>query len=87
MAVAFALATVALGSAALGLALSPSPAVSAASAALLSATAIAYLVSRAGGIPLLGQHKEPFDTLGVATSVLEVTAAVVAWQSKPRRQS
>jgi hypothetical protein len=86
MAVAFVVGTVALALAALGLALMPTPAVSAATAALLLGVAMAYLLSRTGGIPGLTEHPEPFDTLGVALSVLEVaTAGVAVPQPNPRR--
>lgn len=86
MALAFAWATLALGGTALGLALIPSPATSAAAAALLFAVAGAYLLSRTSGIPGLAAHPEPFDTLGTAISLLEVAAAVVAVrQTNPRR--
>jgi len=86
MAVAFALATLALGAAALGLARFPSPAVLSAAAALLFAVAGAYLLSRTSGVPGLAAHPEPFDRLGAAISLLEVAAAVVGVRRlKPRR--
>ena len=86
MAAAFALTTVALAIAALGQALVPSPVVSATVAALLLAVATAYLLSRTSRVPGLTEHPEPFDTLGVAVSLLEVAAAsVVVRQLNPRR--
>lgn len=86
MAVAFSLATVALTIAALGSALMPTPVGLAMAAALLLAVASAYLLSRTSGIPGLTEHPEPFETLGVAVSVVEVAAAVVAVrQPNPRR--
>lgn len=86
LAVAFAVAAVALALAAVGQALMPTPVVSAATSALLLAVATAYLMSRTSGIPGLTEHLEPFDILGVAVSVLEVAAALVAVrQTNPRR--
>jgi hypothetical protein len=86
MGVAFALATVALAMSALGQALIPSPLGSVAVTALLLTVAIAYLLSRTSGIPGLTEHREPFDTLGVAVSGLELVAAVVAVRRpNPRR--
>lgn len=77
LAAAFVLATVALGVAALALALAPGPEVYAASAAVLLAVALAYLLSRTAGVPGL-THDEPFDVLGVATTSVEATTAVLA---------
>jgi hypothetical protein len=86
MAVAFALTSIALAIAALGLAVGPRPVISPAAAALLFAVALAYLLSRTSGIPGLTEHPEPFDTLGVAVSLAEVAAAlVVVRQLSPRR--
>ena len=86
MATAFTVATVALTIAALGLALMPTPVGLASAATLLLAVASAYLLSRTRGIPGLTDQPEPFDPLGVAVSVLEMAAAVVAVrQSNPRR--
>lgn len=78
MAVAVGTATVALTPAALGLALTPSSVVSATAAALLLTLPTACLLSRTRGIPGLTERPEPFDTLGVAVSLVEVAAAVVA---------
>ena len=86
MAMAFALATVVLAIAALGEALIPTPVVSATVAALLLTLATAYLLSRTSGIPGLTEHPEPFDTVGVAISCLELGATfVAARQANPRR--
>jgi hypothetical protein len=86
LAFAFLLATVALVAAAVALGLDPTPAVSGAAASLLLAIAAAYLLSRTTVVPGLTQHKEPFDTVGVVTSCLELAAAVVAVrQPNPRR--
>ena len=87
MAAAFALATVALAVAALEMALAPRPEVAAAVAALLLLVAVAYVLSRTSGIPGLTEHPESFDPLGVGTSLLEVTAAVVAVRHLNRRRS
>jgi hypothetical protein len=88
MAVAFAAATVALALAALGQALGPPPVVSAAVSALLLAVAAGYLMSRTSGIPGLTEHPEPFEPVGVAISLLETAAAVVAGrQLNPRRRT
>lgn len=58
----------------------------AAAAVPLLAVATAHLLSRTSGIPGLAEHPEPFGTLGVAVSVLEVAAAIVAMrQPNPRR--
>ncbi|MFC7359824.1 hypothetical protein [Nocardioides astragali] len=86
MALAFSLATLALGAAASALALNPGPSVSAAVAGLLFAVAGAYFLSRTSGIPGLVAHPEPFDTLGTTVSLLEVAAATVAVRHiHPRR--
>jgi len=86
MAVAFGLATVALAVAALGRALVPNPAVSAAVAVLLLTVATAYLLSRTTGIPGLTEHPEPFDPLGTVLSCLEVAAAVVGMRQPNSRR-
>lgn len=86
LAVAFLLGAVALGMAAVAMALDPTPAVSGAVAILLLAVAAAYLLSRTTGISGLTQHQEPFDVLGVVISSLELVAAVVAVRhANPRR--
>jgi hypothetical protein len=86
MAVAFALVTTALVFAAFGGAVAPTRVVSTAAAVLLLTTATAYLMSRTNGIPWLTEHPEPFDTLGVVTSLTEAAAAVVVLrQPNPRR--
>jgi hypothetical protein len=77
LAAAFVLATLALGIASLALATAPGPEVYAASAAVLLAVALAYLLSRTTGLPGLA-HDEPFDVLGVATSSVEAATAVLA---------
>ncbi|HEX6150291.1 hypothetical protein [Nocardioides sp.] len=87
MGIAFAVATVALAVAAVGLALFPDRVLSAAVAALLFVVATAYLLSRTTGIPGLTEHVEPFDTLGTAVSLLEVAAAVVAVRQPNRRRT
>jgi hypothetical protein len=86
MGLAFAFATVALAGAALSLALIPSPAISAAVAALLFAIAGTYLLSRTSGIPGLAAHPEPFDTLGTTVSLLEAAAAIVAVRKTTSRR-
>lgn len=86
MALAFTVVTGALAMAAFGMTVTPSPVVSTATALLLVSTGTAYLLSRTSGIPWLTEHPEPFDTLGVVTSLMEVAAAVVALrQPNPRR--
>jgi hypothetical protein len=86
IAAAFTLVTAALAIAAFGVAMTPNRVVSTATAVLLVSTATAYLLSRTSGIPWLTEHPEPFDTLGVVTSFLEVAAAVVTLrQPNPRR--
>jgi hypothetical protein len=86
MAVAFALVTAGLLTAAFSEAIASTQVVSTAAAVLLLTTATAYLLSRTSGIPWLTEHPEPFDTLGVVTSFLEVAAAVVTLrQPNPRR--
>lgn len=78
MAVAFLVATAALGIAAALEALAPTPGISVAAAVLLAGTAAAYLLARTTGIPVLTTHPEPFDALGVATSALELVGALLA---------
>lgn len=86
MAIAFGVAAGALVIAAFAQAFVPSPAGSAAVAALLLAVAAAYLLSRTSGIPGFTEHPEPFEPLGATTSLAEVAAAIVAWrQPHPRR--
>ena len=86
LAVAFALAGVALGLAAVALAVAPRAGVVGAAAALLLSVALAYLLSRTTGIPGLTVHQEPFDALGVATSLGEAAAAVTAWRHLTARR-
>jgi hypothetical protein len=45
---------------------------------VLLGTALAYLLSRTTGIPLLIDRPEEPDALGLVTTVAEVVAAVVA---------
>ncbi len=86
MAVAFVVATAALGIAAVGEALAPTPGVSVAAAVLLAGTAAMYLLARTTGIPVLTDDPEPFDSLGIAVSVLEVAGAALAvLHLNPRR--
>jgi hypothetical protein len=86
LALAFGVSALALALAAIGQILAPSPVMGAAVAALLLAVAGAYLMSRTTGLPGLIAHQEPFDTLGVVTSLLElVGAAVAVRQLSPRR--
>lgn len=86
MAVAFVVATAALGIAAVAMALVPTPWVSVATAVLLAGTAVLYLLARTTGIPVLTTHTEPFDALGAATSALELVGAVLALvHLNPRR--
>jgi hypothetical protein len=89
MAVAFTVATLGLTLVAIGLALVPTPLVWAASAVMLLGVACAYLLSRTNTIPLLLDHPEPFDVLGITTSAVEVAAAAVAVKAarQPNRRS
>ena len=84
--VAFALAAVALGLAAVALAVAPDAGVVEAAAALLLSVALAYLLSRTAGIPGLTDHHEPFDPLGVATTLGEAATAVMAWRHLTARR-
>ena len=86
LALMFGLSAFALALAAIGQVLAPTPVMGAAVAALLLAVAGAYLMSRTTGLPGLVAHQEPFDTLGVVISGLELAAAAVAMrQLSPRR--
>jgi hypothetical protein len=78
MAAAFVVATVALALAAVALAVVPVPQVSVVAAGLLLSVAAAYVLSRTSGIPVLTARPEPFDALGLAVSLGELAAAVVA---------
>jgi hypothetical protein len=85
LAVAFAAAAVALAIAAVGLVTVPArttdPAV-----ALLLTVALAYLLSRTSGLPVLAERPEPLDPVGAALTFLEAAAAAVALRSpNPRR--
>ena len=79
IAVGFALTTVAVAIGAVALVVRPGPKTTAAVAALLFLLAGAYLLSRTSGIPGLVDHREPFDPLGSAVSLLEVAAATSLW--------
>jgi len=49
-----------------------------AAAVLLSGMIVAYGLSRASGLPLLGAEQEALDPLGVATKVIEIAGLVCA---------
>lgn len=86
LAVAFALAAVALSLAAVAEATGPSAPVSRTVAALLSAMALAYLLSRTTGLPGLVGRPEPWDPVGVPLASLEAAAALLAVRHPhPRR--
>jgi 4-amino-4-deoxy-L-arabinose transferase-like glycosyltransferase len=54
--------------------------------ALLAAVAAAYLATRLTAIPPLDPEREPFDSLGVGTSLIEVLGAAVAIHiTRPKR--
>jgi hypothetical protein len=45
---------------------------------LLASVAVGYVATRLAAIPPLDPEREPFDTLGIATSLIEVLGAAVA---------
>lgn len=53
---------------------------------VLLGTAVAYLLSRTTGIPLLIDEPEEPDALGLVTTVAEVVAAAVAVLAPPNRE-
>lgn len=56
-----------------------------AAGSVLAATSIAYVASRASGIPWLVTHPEPLDALGLATTATELVAVLAATTLIPRR--
>src|SRR5262249_2320583 len=87
MAAAFLIATLVLGVAVLAQAMGPIFGVSVVVAVLLLTVALAYLLSRTIGIPGLTEDPELFDTFGIAVSLLEAGAAVVATRQLKSRRS
>jgi hypothetical protein len=54
---------------------------------LLATVAAAYVVTRLVAIPPLDREREPFDTLGIGTSAIEVFGVVLAVHiHTPRRR-
>lgn len=83
--VAFLAAVVLLLSAVIAVAVRPTDQRVAAGAALvLFGLALAYLATRTTGIPFLDPEREGVDTVGVVTTLIEVTGVAVAlWLMQP----
>jgi hypothetical protein len=45
---------------------------------LLGALLIAYVATRITAVPLLGDHREPIDAIGIATKLIEAVGLVLA---------
>jgi hypothetical protein len=83
--VAFVVATGLLVAVAVALAIVPDSRAAARCAALLLAALIAaYAVSRTAGLPLLEPHREPLDSVGVATKLVEALGLAFALQLNRR---
>jgi drug/metabolite transporter (DMT)-like permease len=77
--VGFAVAAVALAAFAIGLDRWPqSRSAVHAAAVLLGALLIAYAATRITAVPLLGDHREPIDAIGVATKLIEAVGLLLA---------
>jgi hypothetical protein len=82
----FVVAAVLLAAAVAAVTLRPAdPRSVAALSGLLAALATGYLVTRLAAIPPLDPEREPFDTLGVCTSLVEVFGVVLAVHIHVRR--
>jgi hypothetical protein len=77
--VGFAVAAVTLAAVAIGLESWPqSRSVVHAAAVLLGGLLIAYAATRITAVPLLGDHREPIDAIGIATKLIEAVGLLLA---------
>jgi hypothetical protein len=75
----FAVAAIALAAVAIGLDRRPHSArARQAAALLLGALILAYLATRVTAVPLLGEHRESLDAVGVVTKLIEALGLVLA---------
>jgi hypothetical protein len=77
--VGFAITAVALAAIAIGLDRRPQSRTAIHAAAfLLGALLVAYVATRVTTVPLLGDHREPVDAIGIATKLIEAVGLLLA---------